>query len=136
MAADALEHGRVDAVGPREAVEVVAQLRPLRRPASDAEVRMIALREHPAVAARHDPQLDPCRLLVRRPFEAAPGNVPLECDATDDAAPEPGRLRNDAVGSVGSDEKRRTNGRLPHTSRYAFVVELEVCDGTAVAECR
>ena len=46
------------AVGLAEPPEMGAQARSLLLPAADAEVRVIALRENPAVAARDDAQLE------------------------------------------------------------------------------
>ncbi len=56
----------IDAVSAREPVEMGAQVRTLGHPPADAEVRVIALREHPAVPAGHDPELDPGRPVVAR----------------------------------------------------------------------
>src|SRR6478735_1591619 len=100
---------RIDLVGPRETVEVPAQLRPFRQPAPHSEVRMIALREDPAVAAGNDTELDPGRPRVWDGFERAPGDVPLERDSADDARAESGRPRDDTVGPVSTDEEAHTD---------------------------
>ena len=108
--APALEVGQlrvVDAVHRAEPLQVRAQPRPLRRPAADAVVRMIRLREDPAVAAGDDAELDrrAPRLTVRqRP-------VPLECDPVEDPTAEPGVARDPAVDAVCSDHHPSVHGR-------------------------
>ena len=64
VAANVGELRRVDAVHACQPVEVRAQPRPLLHPPADAEVRVVALRKDPAVAAGHDAELDPGRALV------------------------------------------------------------------------
>ena len=85
--------------------------RPLAPPAADAEVRVVALREDPAVAAagRRRARPPPCRGSARG--RAVPGDVALERDAAHDALAETGRLRDDAVRAVGADEHAAATGR-------------------------
>ena len=97
---------------------------------------MIALREHPAVAAGHDAELDPGRSGVRGAFECAPRDVSLERDAADDALAEPGRPRDDTVGPVGTDEEARTDEVRADACGHAGVAELDVAHGDSVAEVR
>ena len=83
-----------------EAAEVLAQARPLARPPADAVVRVAVLREDPAVAARHDTELDrrpPSLFVAQRP-------VALERDPVDDPAAQPGGPRDPAVDAVRADE--------------------------------
>ena len=86
-----------------EAPKVRAQARPLSRPAAHAVVRVAVLREHPAVAARDDAELDCREPLPPRPERA----VPLERDPVEDPAAEPGVSRDHPVRAVGADEHRR-----------------------------
>ena len=113
MAAYVLDRRRVDAVSTGEAVEMPAQARPLRHPPTDPEVRVIALRKHPAVAAGHDAELHPGRSGVRVASERAPRDVALERYATDDALAEPGRPRDDTVRPVRADEEARIDEVRP-----------------------
>ena len=95
---------------------------------------MIALREHPAVAAGNDAELDPGRSGVRGAFERAPGNVSLERDSADDALAEPGRPCDDTVGSIRTDEEARADDVRADACGHAGVTELDVAHGDSVAE--
>ena len=92
----------VDAVGVAEAAQVLAQPRPLARPAADAVVRVAVLREDPAVAAGDDAELD--RRTPSLPGRQRP--VAFERDPVDDAAAEPRGARERAVHAVGADDRR------------------------------
>ena len=72
--------------------QVLAQLRPLALPAADADVRVVALREDPGVAAGDVGQLEhePARVALAR--ERRVRDVPLVGDAVDDPVAEPDRL--------------------------------------------
>jgi hypothetical protein len=130
------DRGRIDSVSMRKAVQMPAQVRPFRQPAPYSEVRMIALRKHPAVAAGHDAELDPGRFGVRGAFEGAPRDVALERYAADDALAEPGRPRDDTVGPVGTDEEARTDEVRADACGHAGVTDLDVAHGDSVAELR
>src|SRR6188508_3276319 len=134
MAADVLERGRVDPVRAGEAIEMVTQPRAFRHPPSHSEVRVIALRKHPAVSSGDDPELDPRGAVVRLALELAPRDVPLERHAADDAATEPGRLCDDAVRPVRADEEGRPDRAATHAGGDALVVELDPLNGAPVAE--
>ena len=135
VAANVLERGRIDPVGPGEPIEMGSKVRPLAHPPADAEVRVIALREDPAVPAGHDPELDPRGPVVARAREArSTGRSPR-------ARPR-GRCRPRALPPVATTpfapsaptrNEARTAVR-PTRALTPFVVELELADGDPVAE--
>ena len=96
----------VDAVLGAQALQVRAQLRAFSRPAADAVVRVAVLREHPAVAAGNDAELD--RRAPRLPLGQRP--VSLERDPVEDAAAETGVAGDPAVDAVGADEHPAVHG--------------------------
>ena len=116
VAADLGECVGVDPVGARESREMVAQVRAFPVPAADTEVRVLALREQPAVAAVRLAELDHGRRGVALAVEVLPADVALERDAAHDAVLEPDRLRDDAVCPVRADERVRDDVHLPHLS--------------------
>jgi hypothetical protein len=136
VAANGLERRRVRAVLPHEAVEPGSEARPLAHPAPDAEVGVVPLREHPAVPAGHDAELDPRGCLVPAASEGVPGDVPLERDAAHDAVSEPGGASDDAVRAVGADEEVRSHRVVADLRRDTVLAELERSGGDAVAEGR
>src|SRR5580704_10923380 len=83
---------------------MLPQLRPLALPTSDPAVRVVALGEHPRVAARNIGELEHEPPRVALPGEHGIAHVPLVGDPVDDAAAEPRRLRGDPVGTVGADD--------------------------------
>ena len=87
-----------------DAAQVVAQVRALRIPAADADVRVVALGEDPAVAAGDVAELEQrtCRSHARA--DRVVGDVGLERRGEDAAAAEPERAAADAVGAVGGDQ--------------------------------
>ena len=87
---------------------------------------MVALREDPAVAAGHDPELDPRGSVVRRPAEIVPGDVPLERDAAEDPLPEAGSFGHDAVRTVRSDDVRRAHAPVADPGRRAVLLHREL----------
>ena len=111
-----------------------AQMRPFRQPAPHAEVRMIALREHPAVAAGNDAELHPGRPAYGVLSSALQRNVSLERDSADDALAEPGRPCDDTVGSIRTDEEARADDVRADACGHAGVTELDVAHGDSVAE--
>ena len=66
VAAKVADSAHLEPVGAGEPRDVVAQTRPFAPPPPDADVRVIALREHPPVAARHDSELHDRRALDSR----------------------------------------------------------------------
>ncbi len=120
----------------RQTIEMRAQVGPFREPAPDPEVRVIALREHPAVATWDDAELDPGRPAIGRALEHAPLDVPLERDAAHDPGAQPGRPRDDAVGAVRADDEARPDSVWPGPCGHAGVAELEVARANSVAEVR
>ena len=121
---------------PREPLEMVAQPRPFAVPPTDTEVRVVALREHPAVATRDDAELHPGGPAVRLRVEVAPGGVRLEGDAGDDAVAEPYRARDGPVRSVGSDDERSPYSYAPDGGGHAVAVQRERVHARPVAELR
>ena len=130
------ERGRIKAVRARQPVEVGAESRALGRPASDTEVGVVSLREHPAVPSGHDAELHPGGVSIRLGIERPPRDVPLERDAADDPMAEPDRAGDDAVRSVGSDEVVGAHGRAVDPCVDAFVVGHEILDAYAVPKVR
>ncbi len=102
-------------------------------PPADAEVRVVALREHPAVPARHDAELDPGGARTALRGASSQRDVPLERDAANDPAAEPGAPRDDAVRAVGADEECSTH-RDPPIRATRRVVELDARDLAVVPE--
>ena len=88
-----------------EPVEVIAQAGPFAPPAADAEIRVIALREHPAVAPGQER-----RARSRRSARSARGRAAAQPTLPSSATPrtisgvEAGCAGDDAVGAVGADE--------------------------------
>ena len=87
-----------------EPPEMVAQARSLLLPAADAEVRVIALREDPAVAARDDAQLERKPPVVGSAVQLRVRHVPLERDADDAVAAELERAGGHPVDAVRADQ--------------------------------
>ena len=126
MASDVLERRRVHAVLPGEPVEMPTQARALRHPPADPEVRVVALREHPAVSAGHDPELHPGSALVRArgrgcssgtfPSSATPRTIPSPRPAAFATTPfAPSAPTTKDASTVASPTRART--RSPSTSR-------------------
>ena len=87
-----------------EPAEMGAQARSLLLPAADAEVRVIALGEDPAVAARDDAQLERKPPVIGRAIHLRVGHVRLERDADDAVAAEPERAGGHPVDAVRADQ--------------------------------
>ena len=104
MAAHVGERRRVDREGACEPREVPAQLGAFARPAADAEIRVVALREQPPVAPGRGAELDHGSRREAVTVEQLPRDVALERDAAHDAALQSDRLRDDPVGTVCADE--------------------------------
>src|SRR5919108_2178140 len=100
---DALELVAGDPVRGAQAHEMLAEPRALRPPPSDTEVRVVALREDPRVAARDDPELEdefPAVLLSHLRVR----QVALERHPHVLVATQPERLGADAVCAVRADD--------------------------------
>ncbi len=76
---------RTQAVRGADSRKVLAQVRPLRLPRAHADVHVVPLREHPAVAARNVGELDHRAPRISVVCDARVRDVPLESDAVDDA---------------------------------------------------
>src|SRR5205085_7239128 len=100
VAAQAVEAPGVEAVSRADAREVLADARPLLLPRADAHVDVVALREHPAVAAGDVGELDHRAARIALAVERVVADVPLVRHAVDDRAAEPERLRRRAVRAV------------------------------------
>src|SRR5262249_11221740 len=103
---------------------------------ADADVRVVALREDPAVASRHHAELDPRGSLERRRPERSPRNVPLESDPTDDLVAEPDGLGDDAVRAVGPDDIRDADAPATDDRRPPVVRRLDLLHARSVPEFR
>src|SRR5205085_4938063 len=104
------------AVRRAEALEMVAELWAGALPRADADIRVLRLREDPAVAARDVGELDDGAALVAPAVEPAVGRVSLVGHAVHDAIAEAERLRGRSVGAVGADDdvgidRLRVDGR-------------------------
>ena len=77
------------------------------RPAPDADVDVVALREEPAVAARYDTELDQREIAGRGRIEVSVGRVTLECDAAMNVERNARETSGGAVRAVRSDEHIR-----------------------------
>ncbi len=97
---------------------------------------MVAFREHPPVAARHDAELDHGRSLVPLATERGPGDVPFQRDAVDDSGAQTRGARRDAVGTVSTDEHVRCHGLTADPCRDAVAPELDVAHPRSEADVR
>src|SRR6266540_4721924 len=111
MAADVGQLLHVDAVLLAEATQVAAQLRSLEVPTADTEVDVVALREHPAVPARNDGELEHHPAPVAAARDGSVAKVPLERDTVDDVTRQAECAGGDAVRAVGTDEGSGHDGR-------------------------
>ena len=89
--------------------DVVAQPRSLAPPPSDADVRVVALREHPSVAAGHHSELHDRRALDSGGLEIGVRHVSLQRDPVDDVGVQPHGASHDPVRSVRADEHVRAH---------------------------
>ena len=97
---------------------------------------MIALREHPAVAARDDGELDHRRPLEVARASASSGTFPSSATPRTIPSPRPGRAGHDAVRTVRPDEHVGPHRVAADPRRDAGVVGVELLDANAVAELR
>ena len=120
-----------------EAREVLAQPRPLRCPAADADVDVVALREDPAVAAGQPSRARPRLFRASGPPARLQRDVALERDAVHVRVAEAESPHRQAVDAVGADHCgaprrlfRRTGPSPPLPSSSSAV------DPRAVTEAR
>ena len=118
----------------RQPREVIAEARALASPASDPEIGVVALREHPSVATRHDAQLDDGRPLDVSGAEVSVRDVPLERDTVDDPRIEPGRARHDPVGAVRADERVGAHDLPAHAHADVGCIHIDIGDSRSIAE--
>src|SRR5438105_2278629 len=78
MAAQALDARLVDPAADTDVPQLRAKGRPGALPAADADVRVVALRKDPAVAAGNRPELDRREAVVLLPADVGVGHVPFE----------------------------------------------------------
>ena len=114
--------------------EVVAKVRTFAPPATDADVRVVSLREHPAVAAGDDPELDDRGSLEPGAVDRAVRDVRLQRDAPHDPVPEAGLARDDPVRAVGADEHVRDDLPAVDARRHAIALVEQVRHAHAVSE--
>ena len=105
IAAQLFEVVEGSAVRLAEPAEMGPETRSLLLPAADAEIRVVALGEDPAVAARNDAQLEREPPVIRRAIHLRVGQVRLERDADDAVAAEPERARGHPVDAVRADQE-------------------------------
>src|SRR5581483_3333173 len=118
VAARALDRLVRDAAGRTDAAEVGLQPRPLARPRADADVDVVGLREHPAVAAGDRAELEE-RAAAEAGAESAVGDVALIGDAAQDPVAEPERAGGGAVRAVGADDRVHRERRAPRADEAA-----------------
>ena len=116
---------RVDAVRAGQPREVVAQPRPLLHPAADAEVRVVALREDPAVAAGHDAELDPGRALVAPRSSAPQGTFPSSATPRTIPSPRPAARATTPLAPSAPTRNARTHLRPADARGHGGILELE-----------
>ena len=118
-----------DAVALADAAQVIAQVRPLRVPAADADVGVVALREEPAVAAGDVAHLEQRHVLLHARADGLVGDVGLERRSEDAALAELQRAPADAVGAVRRDEHLGARARavVERDGRAAVLLELDAC---------
>ncbi len=134
MAAHLADRVGRDVVVGGETAEMVAQGGALVSPAADAEVRVVPLREHPAVAAGRLPELDDGGALVALRVDRAPGDVSLERDAVDDLRCQSGLACDDAVRSVRADEHAGDDGCPVDGGRDGVLALGDAGDAHAVVD--
>ena len=115
---------------------MLPQARAFAAPAADADVRVIALREDPAVAAWDDPQLDDRRPRDGVAVEIAVRDVRLESDAPNDARAEARLLRDDPVRPVGAHEHVRDDRLAVDARGHTRALVANVGDPDPVPEVR
>ena len=120
----------------REPPEVIAQPRPFASPPSDPEVRVITLREHPAVAAGYDAKLDNSCARDGSGLELPVRHVRFECHTVDDARVEPHRARDDPVGTICADERVCLHHASVHPHRDAGLAVLDLPDSSTITKVR
>ena len=97
---------------------------------------MISLGEEPAVATGRGTDLDDGG--GRKPplVEQRPGDIPLERDPTLYSSVQSGRLRDDAVRAVGSDEEVGLDALAADGGRDAVLADRDLLDPRTVQEAR
>jgi hypothetical protein len=137
VAPDAGELVGPEAVDRAEPFEVLAESGSFGLPAADADVEVLGLGEEPAVAARHDAELEE----ERRAVGGIEGRVPFEGDAVRDLLGQSERLRHDAVRAVGADQDVCGRGTAGQAHGGAFdllhpnaVAKVSAGGGRALSE--
>ena len=136
VAAQVVEDRGVDVVLLDQAHQVLPQAGAFAAPAADADVRVIALREDPAVAAGNDPELDHRRPGDGVAVEIAVRDVRLEGDASNDARAEARLSRDDPVCPVGAHEHVRDDRLAVDARGHTRALVVYVRDPDSVPEVR
>ena len=112
---------------------MLAQARPFRLPAADADVDVVALRKDPRVAARDGAELDdrPAAVVLARVNMV---DVALERHAVRTVALQPERTDGQPVDPVCADRHRRRRSRAAEAHRHRVLVDLQPGRADAVAE--
>ena len=127
---------RVDAVLAGQLVEVRAQPRSFVEPAPDPQIRMVALRENPAVASGDDAELDPGGLPIRHRIERSPAHVCFESDAADDSLPELRGASDETIGAVGADDERSAHRGAADDRCDTSLAQYKIFDSDGIPEVR
>ena len=134
VAAKVADHAHLEPMRAGEPRDVVAQTRPFAPPPPDADVRVIAFREHPPVAAGHDSELHDSRTLDPRGVEIDVRHVSFERDPVDDVRAQPCSTSDDPVRAVGADEHVGMHGVPGDPYVDAVAVRLDIRDASSVTK--
>src|SRR6476469_426403 len=124
---------RLEPVRGTEPLQVRAKLRPRVLPGTNPHIRVVALREDPAVAAGYVGELDHRAALAPSSVERAIGRVTLERNAVHDAGPEADGLPRRTVRTIRTDDDLR--GRVGRVDRRALA-HLDATFASAVEQER
>ena len=113
---------------------MLAQARALRLPPADADVHVVAFREDPRVAARHDTQVDDRPAAPALLARVAVIHVPLERDAVTPLRAQAERPGRDPVDAVRPDHDRRGRRRAVEPDGRLLLPQLERSGTYPVAE--
>src|SRR5262249_7516482 len=132
VASDGLDLLRRDRVPAAELLEVGAERRPFALPAAYADVDVVALRKHPAVAAGDDGALQLGSRPVAIVGDDLVGHIALERHAEDVVAAEVELPPYDAVDTVGANEDGSVDPLSVDTYGHAAFVRGHVRDPNAL----
>ena len=117
MAAQGLDCRLRDAVLPTQLEQVAAQTGPFPLPAADADVDVVSLGEHPAVAAGDRAELEDGTPSIPSLDDRLARDVPLERDGEHVVAAEPEAVTHAPVDAVRADEHAALDAAAVHADR-------------------